>query len=508
MTEDHGSSDSTPFDEFLRRMLGEEAGEEAARAMRAQGLDPQSLPPELSDPARMAQAASQFQFLLNTTAGPVNWSMVEDGAKQRAFNSGDPLPSAAEAERARQAMTVADLWLDAVTDFIADPPDRQVWSRVQWVEATLDMWKRVCEPVAANVSRAMGDALASGAGPLGEAESLPGPMAAMIGKTREMLPKLSSMMFAAQIGNALAALSQEAMGSFDVGLPLAPERTCALVVRNVGEFADGLEIPYEEVQQFVAVREAAHRRLFASVPWLTGDLIRAVERYSANIAIDMEAISEAARGVDLSDPASIEGAMSGGVFSTSPTAEQRSALERLETLLALVEGWVEVVTALAVAPYLPHADQLREMMRRRRASGGAAEQVLGRLIGLSMRPRRARGAAEIFSLVADDSGSEGREALWSHPDMVPTTGELDSPESFLVLRRAAHEQDAQIDAALESLLDGTMGWAQGLSPQDDPESEALRRAGAADEGGDSGSGPDRGSSDDDGPSDEGSAPSA
>ena len=203
----------------------------------------------------------------------------------------------------------------------------------------------------------------------------------------------------------------------------------------------------------------------------------AVERYSARIDIDAEAIAQAARSIDPSNPESMENALSGGIFALSVSEEQRVALERLETLLALIEGWVEVVTAQALAPYLPHADQLREMMRRRRASGGPAEQILGQLIGLTMRPRRARGAASIFSLVQADGGAEARDALWSHPDMVPTRTELDTPDTFLTLRRAAQEQDADIDAALASLLDGTMGWAPGLSPDDDPESQTLRDAG-------------------------------
>lgn len=207
--------------------------------------------------------------------------------------------------------------------------------------------------------------------------------------------------------------------------------------------------------------------------------MRAVENYATHIEIDMEALSDVARTLDLTNQHSIEQALSGGVFAMNISPEQKHSLERLETMLALIEGWVEVVTAQATAPYLPHADQLREMIRRRRATGGPAEQVLGQLIGLQMRPRRARGAASIFSLVAADGGREARDNLWSHPDMVPTQAELDSPDTFLTIRQAAREQDADIDAALNALLDGTMGWAEGLSPESDPESETLARAGFA-----------------------------
>ena len=469
-------SDGTPFDDFLRNLLGDEAGEEAARAMRAQGFDPSSMPAEYSDPAHLEQVLNQFRFIMSTTSGPVNWGLVEGAAKQQAFTAGDPHPCASEAAAAKQAMTVADLWLDTVTDFSAGPAERQAWSRAQWIDATLPMWKRICEPVAANVSRALSAALAD---QMGDGGDLPAGVAAMLGQTQEMMPKLSAMMFASQIGRALSALAQEAIGSYDVGIPLAPAGTTALLPHNIAVFSEGLDIDFTEVRQFMAVREAAHRRLFASVPWLSGDLLRAVEAYSAEIAIDPTAIAQAASSVDPSDPESIERALSGGVFAISVTEAQHRALTRLETLLALIEGWVEVVTAAATAPYLPHSDQLREMMRRRRASGSPAEEVLGRLIGLKMRPRRARGAASIFSLVAADGTATARDALWSHPDMVPTMNELDSPDTFLTIRQAALEQDADIDAALNSLLDGTMGWAEGLSPQDDPEAETLREAGFA-----------------------------
>ena len=64
-------------------------------------------------------------------------------------------------------------------------------------------------------------------------------------------------------------------------------------------------------------------------------------------------------------------------------------------------------------------------------------------------------------------GRDAREALWSHPDMVPSDTELATPDTFLTLRRAAAEEDADIDAALTSLLDGTLGWAEGLEPGDE-----------------------------------------
>ena len=378
-------------------------------------------------------------------------------------------------------MSVADLWLDAVVEFGPGNVNRQVWTRSEWIDGTAEVWKRICEPVAANVAQAFEDILDEQQKHIADidpslSDSVPD-ISSLLNSTRDILPKMSSFLFASQIGMALGQIAQSALGSTDVGIPLADGSTTALVARNIEDFADELEIPFEEVLQFIALRECAHHRLFAGVPWLAGDLTRAVERYAQHIAIDSEAVAEAATRLDPANPEFNEDSLNEQIFAAAPTPEQRAALERVENLLALIEGWVDVVTSQAARPYLPHLEQLRELMRRRRALGGPVEKILGSLIGLKMRPRRARDAAKLFQLVTQDEGSDAREKLWAHPDLIPNSNELDSPETFVALRRAEAEASADIDQALESLLDGSMGWAEGLDPTIDPEADTLRKAG-------------------------------
>ncbi|MDK8351805.1 zinc-dependent metalloprotease, partial [Gleimia europaea] len=178
--------------------------------------------------------------------------------------------------------------------------------------------------------------------------------------------------------------------------------------------------------------------------------------------------------IDPTDMAALQDAMTAGAFNGEPTPAQEKALEDLETQLALVEGWVEVITLEAGRPYLPHIEQLRELMRRRRVSGGAAEQMLEKLIGLKLRPRQARNAAQLWQIVSSERGRSERDALWNHPDFAPTATELANPEAFLLARKQKADADADIDAALEQLLEGTLGWAEGLEPGQDSEGDAKR----------------------------------
>jgi putative hydrolase len=123
--------------------------------------------------------------------------------------------------------------------------------------------------------------------------------------------------------------------------------------------------------------------------------------------------------------------MQSGLFEPQTTPEQQAALARLETLLALIEGWVDAVVADAVSERLPGADALRETLRRRRASGGPAEQAFATVVGLELRPRRLRAAAELWRLLGEQRGVAGRDALWAHPDLIPTADDLDDPAAFV-----------------------------------------------------------------------------
>jgi len=162
------------------------------------------------------------------------------------------------------------------------------------------------------------------------------------------------------------------------------------------------------------------------------------------------------RTIDPANPEAMQEALAGGLFEPTTTPEQERAKERLELLLALVEGWVDEVVARATVDVMPAAPALAEAMRRRRATGGPAEETFATLVGLELRPRRLRDAANLWSALRDRRGPEARDAVWSHPDLLPTTADLDDPLGF-VEGQAERLDDADFDAALRDLLSSDDG---------------------------------------------------
>ena len=84
-----------------------------------------------------------------------------------------------------------------------------------------------------------------------------------------------------------------------------------------------------------------------------------------------------------------------------------------------------------------------------------------------------REAAALWTRLGQEVGDAERDAFWLHPDVMPSAAELANPEDFLTMRRAAADMDTQIDADLASLLDGTLGWADGAREADENDPQGL-----------------------------------
>lgn len=428
-----------PLTEMLQNLMGGKGMEniDPAELAKAAGLP--------DDPKLLAQMFSQVQAMMSAPSeGPVNWQLAHENARRVAASSADPSVTSLQSREVDEALRLAELWLDPVTDLPATGLIGRAWSRAEWVEATLGTWKRLTEPVANSIAKALSSAMT---------EQMPEEMKSMMGGASSMLQNMGGAIFGMQLGQAIGALSAEVVSSTDIGVPLA-DLEMALLPANVAKFGEGLSLPENDIRLFLAVREAAHARLFVQVPWLRGHLLGAIEAYARGIHIDTSRIEELARDLDPSNPEGIQEALSQGVFMPQRTPAQDQALEKLETALALVEGWVDELTAAATEKLLPSAGALRETVRRRRATGGPAEHAFSSLVGLELRPRRLREAATLWAALKKERGIEGRDAIWHHPDLLPTAEDLDDPLGFSGRRKLAEASDSEVDDALQKLLSG------------------------------------------------------
>ncbi|OZG60500.1 hydrolase [Bifidobacterium lemurum] len=441
-------------------------------------------PSRLPDPAQVQQLMTAFTAGgLNTMGdmqrtldeGPINVKLAKSIALQQANAAGAATTvSAQQGETARRAISEANLWLDTACQFDPAPGEPDVLTRADWVEGTIDQWAKFAAPVAESMSNAMSSVIGERLGDAFEGEvagmfagPVPIPIPDGMKNPAQLLKLLGNTSYAMQLGQAAGNLSHEVHGSFDQGIMLLKNPAGALIAQNVEEYAKSLGIDADEVTAFLALREVAHARLFAAVPWLMPRFEALIGKYARGITIDLDAMEEQLRDVTSMDPESISGAVNLTKVGIPDTPEQREAMASLETLLALVEGWVDCVVWRAGMAHIPHIEQLREMMRRERAVGGPAERTFESLLGLELRPKRMREAAGLWEMVTMAEGPEARDAKWSHPDLLPALSG-DAPQT-IAAPEAAHpsRMDPSPDQAKNADATGateTTGETGGQSP--------------------------------------------
>lgn len=375
--------------------------------------------------------------------GPINRKLAQSIALQHA-NGDQGNVNADVADATRRALSQANLWLDITCNFNPAPGTPEVLSRADWVEKTLEAWVKFANPVAKSVNEALTSVIEERFRDVDDAEVkglfagvVPIPLPEGMNNPAQLMKLLGNTSFAMQLGQAAGALSHEVHGSFDQGLALLQNPAGGLIPYNCIEYAKVWELDITEVMNYLALREAAHARLFASVPWLMPRFEALIIKYANGISIDLEAMEEQLRDVETMNPEAISGAVNLQNIGSNDSEEQRQALHSLETLLALVEGWVDCVTWQSGMAHIVHIEQLREMMRRERAAGGPAEVTFESLLGLHLRPRRMREASQLWEKLTRERGIEERDSLWSHPDLLPTL-----PEASEVTKDASNEGKA------------------------------------------------------------------
>ena len=401
--------------------------------------------------AMMAQMQQQIQeqFSMLGINGPgftgsdeaLPKNIVRDVAKKFTNSLSSAPVGETDVAQIQQAFSIAETWLNEAVFFSQSPQKANAaLARTDWIDATLSGWQSCVEPLATGLSVAIGELLDQATFGQGESDAasdgVDPAMELPVGMIAMLLKSFIGSLIATQLGQAIGGLAGKVTGAHDVGLPLLDPSYPALVPQNILEWSTELDIALDEVQIFHALREAAVARLFSNNPWLVSYIRTAITEYGKGINIDMDAIQEQAQraleeggGFDPTNPESLNIALNSGIFTPQETPAQRAALTKLETVLALIDGWCEEVVVVAAGDRLPNLSALQETLRRRRATSAPAQQLFSSLLGLQVSPRLAREASAFWRKVRELKDIQARDQIWS--GILPTADELLTPESFL-----------------------------------------------------------------------------
>jgi len=402
----------------------------------------------LEQVTKMQESGSPGFAMTNADKDPdAAWRTTITAAQQLTQGKGpDPHLEASERALLVDSERLAQSWLSSHTTFPETGIAAAGIRREEWLQRTSKGWRTLVEPIIDGLA----DALQRGA----SAESVPelGALSAMLGP---MMRSSASLIYRDRLKKVFAEVAGSALTGTEVGINLMEGTPVLILTSNVAAFTEDLELPDSDVLLYLLVREAARQRLFHSVGWLSPQLNALLAHFAREISIDFEAISASfdpsqMEQFSLEDMVEVGEKVRGSFFKPASTPTQVEILGRLELLLALIEGWVDHVTARATGQWMNNASQLSEVVRRRRASGGPSQEVFNQLLGLDLRPRLVRDAENLWASIEHQRGDQ-RDAVWQHPDLLPTAADLKDPLAF-GNRDADSSGHDDLDAELRKIL--------------------------------------------------------
>jgi coenzyme F420 biosynthesis associated uncharacterized protein len=289
-------------------------------------------------------------------------------------------------------------------------PAPELLTRAEWASVNLDTLAGLLEPVAERLDRRM---------------EFAGPLAGV-------LKAGASATLAAEAGLVMGYISSRVLGQYELSLlgGDAPPRLL-FVGPNLRKAVRELDVDADAFHRWICAHELTHVFQFQGVPWLREHLSGMLREHLSTVDVRIERGS--AGGLPSMPDLSrlVETFHEGGLAALVQNREQRALMARVQAAMAVVEGYSEHVMDAIASEAIPGHERLREAMDARRRSRSAPERIVQRLLGLDIKLRQYELGKRFCDAVADAAGMEGLNRVWESPEALPSSEELEAPETWL-----------------------------------------------------------------------------
>jgi coenzyme F420 biosynthesis associated uncharacterized protein len=335
----------------------------------------------------------------------IDWSLASQVARgvARLQPAGDPGPFEALSAAAAESERLVSEYTGLVA--AAPLPVAEAVGRDEWADANLASMRGVLDPVAGK----LGDGL--------------GPFGGVVGTA-------AGALLAAEAGAISGFLAGRVLGQYEFPVldPVAPARLL-FVAPNLGHAVTTLEADAGQLLRWVAMHETTHALQFGGVPWLRGHLASLVQELLGALSVDRGSLLRLPDPADLR--ALVESVREGGLATLALGPERRALLDRMQSFMAVLEGYAEHVMDAVGAEALEDLPTLRAALDRRRRERSGFLRLLERLIGLDLKLRQYEQGKAFCDAVVARGGIAALNRVWAAPEALPTLAELDDPAGWL-----------------------------------------------------------------------------
>jgi coenzyme F420 biosynthesis associated uncharacterized protein len=306
------------------------------------------------------------------------------------------------------------------------PPPEGI-SRSEWVATNIDSMRLLLDPV---LQRA-GDNL----GPLKPAMEIG-----------------MGIVLSTEVGVVVGYLGQRVLGQYELVLldEAVEDRPPRLlfVLPNLGQAVQAFRAEEQEFMTWVALHEVTHAVQFAGVPWLHAHVAGLVRELLKSAEVRLEA----PRKLHIPSTDEVKRVLghlrNGDLISIVTTTPERETLDRVQAVMAVIEGHAEHVMDAVAPDLLPSLPKLRAALDRRRKSQSGLSRLVARLLGLELKLRQYEQGKFFCDAIVRERGPVALQHLFSGPEAIPTLPELRDPDAWL-----ARTMPRGLDPAHESKPD-------------------------------------------------------
>ncbi len=355
--------------------------------------------------------------------GPVNWDVARQTAMWLA-TEGQPEPNVDPLERIRleELVRVADLQVSTATGLSTSIAGGVLSvlpvSRSDWALHSLEAYRPFLERLATSLSTA------------GDDDDDPAdPTTQLLGDLGKLLgPVLLGM----QSGFMLGHLARRALGQYDMPLPRLPADQLLVVPANLDALAEQWSLAADDLRLWVCLHEVTHHAVLGR-PHVRARLEDLINEYVRGFEVDPAALEASLGNLDPTDAAGLQAVLGNPetLLGAVRSPKQQETLSRIETLTAVIEGYVDHVMDSTGRGLIGSYGQLTEALHRRRVEAGDGDRFAARLLGLELGRGQYERGAQFIRGVIDRAGEEALSRLWLSARELPTPAELDAPGLWL-----------------------------------------------------------------------------
>jgi coenzyme F420 biosynthesis associated uncharacterized protein len=338
----------------------------------------------------------------------IDWIIAERIATFVAGNGDAAAPTADLAALAAES----ELRVTAYTGLhpVRPLPAPEGIGRREWVSANLQSMRALLDPVLQRAGENLG--------PLRPAAQI-----------------ATGLVVSTEVGVVVGYLAQRVLGQYELVLldEAVQERPPRLlfVLPNLGQAVRAFGADEKEFMTWVALHEVTHAVQFGGVPWLHAHVAGLIRELLATAELRIEAPHKF-RLPTGDQIRRVAGALRRGDLISVVTSEpERETLDRVQAVMAVIEGHAEHVMDAVAPDLLPSLPKLRAALDRRRRSQTGLSRLVGKLLGLDMKLRQYEQGKFFCDAIVRQRGPDALQHMFSDPESLPTFKELSDPSAWV-----------------------------------------------------------------------------